>query len=125
MLAILEFSTPPNPVFRALYRFYSGALLPAVGGWISGDRSAYTYLPDSVRKFPGAELLAAEMEAAGFTRVRFRRMTCGIVALHTGLSGLRRRKGQSPFHCRARYVRKWGQWCLSPFHEMAQAPVRG
>jgi demethylmenaquinone methyltransferase/2-methoxy-6-polyprenyl-1,4-benzoquinol methylase len=87
MLAILEFSTPPNPVFRALYRFYSGALLPAVGGWISGDRSAYTYLPDSVRKFPGAELLAAEMEAAGFTRVRFRRMTCGIVALHTGLSG--------------------------------------
>lgn len=87
MLAILEFSTPPNPVFRALYRFYSGTLLPAVGGWISGDRSAYTYLPDSVRKFPDAETLAAEMEAAGFTRVRFRRMTFGIVALHTGLSG--------------------------------------
>lgn len=87
MLAILEFSTPPNPVFRALYRFYSGTLLPAIGGWISGDRSAYTYLPDSVRKFPDAETLAAEMEAAGFTRVRFRRMTFGIVALHTGLSG--------------------------------------
>lgn len=87
MLAILEFSTPPNPVLRALYRFYSGTLLPALGGWISGDRSAYTYLPESVKKFPGAELLAAEMEAAGFTRVRFRRMTLGIVALHTGLSG--------------------------------------
>ena len=87
MLAILEFSTPPNPVVRALYRFYSGRFLPALGGWISGDRSAYTYLPDSVRKFPGAEELAAEMEAAGFTRVRFRRMTFGIVALHTGLSG--------------------------------------
>jgi demethylmenaquinone methyltransferase/2-methoxy-6-polyprenyl-1,4-benzoquinol methylase len=87
MLAILEFSTPPNPVFRALYRFYSETLLPALGGWISGDRSAYTYLPDSVKKFPGAELLAAEMEGAGFTRVRFRRMTFGIVALHTGLSG--------------------------------------
>ncbi len=87
MLAILEFSTPPNPLVRALYRFYSQTLLPALGGWISGDRGAYTYLPDSVRKFPGAELLAAEMEAAGFTRVRFRRMTFGIVALHTGLSG--------------------------------------
>jgi demethylmenaquinone methyltransferase/2-methoxy-6-polyprenyl-1,4-benzoquinol methylase len=87
MLAILEFSTPPNPLLRALYRFYSFTLLPAIGGWISGDRSAYTYLPDSVKKFPGAELLAAEMEAAGFTRVRFRRMTFGIVALHTGLSG--------------------------------------
>ena len=87
MLAILEFSTPPNPVIRALYRFYSETLLPALGGWISGDRSAYTYLPDSVKKFPGAELLAAEMEAAGFTRVRFRRMTFGVVALHTGLSG--------------------------------------
>lgn len=87
MLAILEFSTPPNPVLRALYRLYSGTLLPALGGWISGDRNAYAYLPDSVRKFPGAELLAAEMEAAGFTRVRFRRMTFGIVALHTGLSG--------------------------------------
>ncbi|MGB9610039.1 MAG: bifunctional demethylmenaquinone methyltransferase/2-methoxy-6-polyprenyl-1,4-benzoquinol methylase UbiE [Bryobacteraceae bacterium] len=87
MLAILEFSTPPNPVLRALYRLYSETLLPALGGWISGDRNAYTYLPDSVRKFPGAELLAAEMEATGFTRVRFRRMTFGIVALHTGLSG--------------------------------------
>ncbi len=87
MLAILEFSTPPNALVRALYRFYSQTLLPALGGWISGDRSAYTYLPDSVRKFPGAEMLAAEMEAAGFTRVRFRRMTFGIVALHTGLSG--------------------------------------
>ncbi len=78
---------PGGMLVRALYRFYSQTLLPALGGWISGDRSAYTYLPDSVRKFPGAELLAAEMEAAGFTRVRFRRMTFGIVALHTGLSG--------------------------------------
>lgn len=87
LVAILEFSTPPNPLVRALYRFYSGTLLPALGGWISGDRGAYVYLPESVKKFPGAEQLAAEMEAAGFTRVRFRRMTFGIVALHTGLSG--------------------------------------
>lgn len=86
-LAILEFSTPPNPVFRALYNLYSRRILPLAGALISGDRHAYTYLPESVRKFPTAEVLAAEMEAAGFTRVRFHRFTFGIVALHLGLAG--------------------------------------
>jgi len=87
MLAILEFSTPPNAVVRAGYNLYSKTVLPAVGGLISGTKDAYTYLPESVRKFPGAERLAAEMEAAGYTRVHFQRMTFGIVALHTGLAG--------------------------------------
>lgn len=87
MLAILEFSTPPNPLFRSLYGFYSMRVLPAVGGLVSGDSDAYKYLPESVSKFPGAELLAAEMEGAGFTRVTFARLTFGIVALHTGLAG--------------------------------------
>ncbi|MBI4891895.1 MAG: bifunctional demethylmenaquinone methyltransferase/2-methoxy-6-polyprenyl-1,4-benzoquinol methylase UbiE [Acidobacteria bacterium] len=87
MLAILEFSTPPNPLFRGLYRFYSTRILPAIGGLVSGDSDAYTYLPESVRKFPGAEALAAEMEGAGFTRVRFTRLTFGIVALHIGVAG--------------------------------------
>jgi demethylmenaquinone methyltransferase / 2-methoxy-6-polyprenyl-1,4-benzoquinol methylase len=87
MLAILEFSTPPNPVFRGAYGFYSRRVLPAVGGMISGSKDAYTYLPESVRKFPPAEGLAAEMEGAGFTRVKFERLTFGVVALHTGLAG--------------------------------------
>lgn len=82
--AILEFSQPPNPLFAALYDFYSRRLLPAVGGLMSGSRDAYAYLPESVRKFPGAERLAEEMRAAGFTEVRFERMTFGIVALHLG-----------------------------------------
>jgi demethylmenaquinone methyltransferase / 2-methoxy-6-polyprenyl-1,4-benzoquinol methylase len=86
-LAILEFSTPPNPLFRAFYGFYSTKVLPVVGGWVSGASDAYKYLPDSVRKFPSAEVLAAELEGSGFTRVEFKRMTFGIVALHTGLSG--------------------------------------
>ncbi|MBI5083995.1 MAG: bifunctional demethylmenaquinone methyltransferase/2-methoxy-6-polyprenyl-1,4-benzoquinol methylase UbiE [Acidobacteria bacterium] len=86
-LAILEFSTPPNPIFRGLYSFYSRTILPAAGGLISGSKDAYTYLPESVRKFPLAEGLAAEMEGAGFTRVKFERLTFGIVALHTGLAG--------------------------------------
>ncbi len=82
--AILEFSQPPSAVFAALYSFYSRRILPAIGGAVSGDRSAYEYLPDSVRKFPNAEQLAAMMREAGFIEVRFERMTGGIVALHLG-----------------------------------------
>ena len=52
--AILEFSQPPNRAFAALYNFYSQHVLPVIGGMLSGSRDAYTYLPESVRKFPGA-----------------------------------------------------------------------
>jgi demethylmenaquinone methyltransferase / 2-methoxy-6-polyprenyl-1,4-benzoquinol methylase len=55
-----------------------------IGGWLSGDREAYIYLPDSVRKFPGPEELARAMREVGFGEVRFERMTGGIVALHLG-----------------------------------------
>jgi len=82
--AILEFSTPPNPWMARFYGFYSKNILPTIGGWISGSRDAYSYLPESVRKFPGAEELANQMRAAGFSNVRFERMTAGIVALHLG-----------------------------------------
>jgi demethylmenaquinone methyltransferase/2-methoxy-6-polyprenyl-1,4-benzoquinol methylase len=84
MAAILEFSQPPNPVFARLYRFYARRVLPAVGGWLSGSREAYTYLPDSVDKFPDAGELARWMQGAGFRGVGFERMSAGIVALHTG-----------------------------------------
>jgi demethylmenaquinone methyltransferase / 2-methoxy-6-polyprenyl-1,4-benzoquinol methylase len=82
--AILEFSQPPNPVFGALYRFYSRRVLPVIGGALSGSRDAYAYLPESVRKFPAPEELAEMMRAAGFGRVEFERLTGGIVALHLG-----------------------------------------
>jgi demethylmenaquinone methyltransferase / 2-methoxy-6-polyprenyl-1,4-benzoquinol methylase len=80
--AILEFSKPPNPLFRTLYDFYSRRILPAIGGAISGSRDAYTYLPESVRKFPAPEELSEMMRAAGFATVEFERLTGGIVALH-------------------------------------------
>lgn len=83
-LAILEFTTPSNPLVAQAYGFYSRAVLPAVGGLISGSRDAYTYLPESVRKFPDADGLAEQMRDAGFAQVRFERMTVGIVALHLG-----------------------------------------
>jgi demethylmenaquinone methyltransferase / 2-methoxy-6-polyprenyl-1,4-benzoquinol methylase len=82
--AILEFSTPPNPAFNALYGFYSRSILPRIGGLLSGASDAYTYLPESVRKFPDADGLAANMRSAGFRNVSYQRMTFGIVALHTG-----------------------------------------
>ena len=83
-VAILEFSTPPNGLVARVYDFYSRAILPRVGGWISGSGEAYSYLPESVRKFPNATGLAEQMRAAGFANVRFHRMTAGIVALHLG-----------------------------------------
>lgn len=84
-LAILEFSQPPNALFAKFYSFYSNHVLPRIGAAISGAGEAYTYLPESVRKFPDAPGLASLMEQTGYRQVRFERMTFGIVALHTGV----------------------------------------
>ena len=82
--AVLEFSSPVVPGFRALFRFYFTRLLPRIGGWLSGSRGAYRYLPDSVSRFPDQERLAALMRGAGFEEVGYRNLTGGIAALHTG-----------------------------------------
>jgi demethylmenaquinone methyltransferase/2-methoxy-6-polyprenyl-1,4-benzoquinol methylase len=84
VFALLEFSQPTNRTFAALYGFFSTRVLPRVGGLVSGSPDAYKYLPESIRKFPGAEDLAASMRRAGFSRVEFERMTGGAVALHRG-----------------------------------------
>jgi len=81
--AILEFAEPPGRVFGALYRFYFRNVLPRLGGMISGNASAYSYLPNSVSKFPPPEELKSHLERAGFVGVRFERWTGGIVTLHT------------------------------------------
>jgi demethylmenaquinone methyltransferase/2-methoxy-6-polyprenyl-1,4-benzoquinol methylase len=86
MAAILEFSEPPNPVFAALYHFYSRRILPLIGGALSGSRDAYTYLPESVRKFPSPEELADQMRRGGFEQVRYERFTGGIATLHLGVT---------------------------------------
>jgi demethylmenaquinone methyltransferase / 2-methoxy-6-polyprenyl-1,4-benzoquinol methylase len=83
-LAILEFSQPSNPAFGALYGFFSTRVLPWVGGMVSGSPDAYSYLPESIRKFPGAEALGDAMRSNGFSKVEFERMTGGAVALHLG-----------------------------------------
>ena len=81
---ILEFAEPPGKVFGAVYRFYFRRVLPILGGMISGDASAYGYLPNSVSAFPSPEALQSQFERAGFDRVHFERWTGGIVTLHAG-----------------------------------------
>jgi demethylmenaquinone methyltransferase/2-methoxy-6-polyprenyl-1,4-benzoquinol methylase len=80
---ILEFAEPPGKAFGALYRFYFRHILPILGGMISGNAPAYTYLPNSVSAFPSPEELKLHFERAGFADVRLERWTEGIVTLHT------------------------------------------
>jgi len=84
-LTILEFSSPVVPGLKAFYDWYSLHVLPRIGAWISGDASAYTYLPESIRTFPDQRALAAELECAGFREVRWTNLSGGIVALHVGV----------------------------------------
>jgi demethylmenaquinone methyltransferase/2-methoxy-6-polyprenyl-1,4-benzoquinol methylase len=84
---ILEFSTPPSALVRAVYGFYSNRLLPLVGGLISGNRGAYRYLPESISRFPSPAKLADQLRAAGFTNVRWDLLTLGTVAVHVGTRG--------------------------------------
>ena len=84
--AILEFSQPPNALFRAVNNLYCRRILPWIGGLVSGAPDAYTYLPESVRKFPAAPELAEGMRRAGFQRVSYDYLTGGAVALHLGVA---------------------------------------
>jgi demethylmenaquinone methyltransferase/2-methoxy-6-polyprenyl-1,4-benzoquinol methylase len=81
-VAVLEFSKPKAPVLRSLFGMYFKKLLPLVGGWISGSKSAYEYLPDSVSRFPDQDELVAIMKEAGFEAVSYQNLTGGIAALH-------------------------------------------
>lgn len=81
---ILEFSTPRSPLVNTGYQLYFRHILPAIGGVISGHRSAYRYLPRSVANFPIMEELASRMRTAGFSDVRWRSVTLGIAAIHVG-----------------------------------------
>lgn len=83
-VAVLEFSSPVVPGFRALFQFYFTRVLPRIGGLVSGSRGAYEYLPDSVSRFPDQERLAALMRGVGFEEVEYQNLTGGIAALHLG-----------------------------------------
>lgn len=84
---ILEFSTPRVALLRTAYLFYFHKVLPLIGGLISGHRTAYQYLPQSVANFPETTILADRMRAAGFADVAFTTLTFGIAAIHVGEKG--------------------------------------
>lgn len=81
-LVCLEFSTPPNAVWRALYGFYLKHLIPFWGGLITGDREGFVYLSRSIKAFPNQQGLARMMEKAGFEDVTWKNYTGGIAAVH-------------------------------------------
>jgi demethylmenaquinone methyltransferase/2-methoxy-6-polyprenyl-1,4-benzoquinol methylase len=83
-MAVLEFSKPQTPGLRTLFQFYFTKLLPLMGGAISGSRSAYTYLPDSVQTFPDQNQLASLIGKVGFAEVSYQNLTGGVAALHLG-----------------------------------------
>lgn len=83
-VAVLEFSRPANAMVRPLFGLYFTKVLPLMGGLISGSRSAYSYLPASVQKFPDQHQLSLLMQRAGFDQVEFENLTGGIAALHMG-----------------------------------------
>jgi demethylmenaquinone methyltransferase/2-methoxy-6-polyprenyl-1,4-benzoquinol methylase len=81
---VLEFSRPTAGLVRAAYDAYSFAVIPALGKLVANDRDSYQYLVESIRQHPPQEKLKEMMEAAGFDRVEYHNLACGIVAVHTG-----------------------------------------
>ena len=80
----LEFSNVDVPGLDALYELYSFQVIPRIGQAVTGDREAYRYLVESIRKFPKPKAFAQMIEQAGFRRVSFTPMAGGVVALHSG-----------------------------------------
>ena len=80
----LEFSAVNVPGIDALYELYSFNVIPRIGAAVTGDREAYQYLVESIRKFPKPPVFARMIETAGFRRVSVTTMTAGVVALHSG-----------------------------------------
>ena len=84
-IAILEFTEPPNGLWGDFYRWYFCKVLPRIGGLISGQQSAYAYLPKSVARFFQPHELAAFLSIVGYQSVDYRVWTLGTVALHTAV----------------------------------------
>jgi demethylmenaquinone methyltransferase / 2-methoxy-6-polyprenyl-1,4-benzoquinol methylase len=81
---ILEFSKPDGLLFGKFFTLYFKYIVPVVGRWISRDRSAYDYLPESVDAFPRGQTFLDIMSGAGFKQTTCRRLTFGICSIYTG-----------------------------------------
>ena len=83
-LMVLEFSQLPNEGLQKLYDLYSFNVIPKMGKLIANDADSYQYLVESIRKFPDQELFASMIREAGFDMVKYRNLSMGIAALHSG-----------------------------------------
>jgi demethylmenaquinone methyltransferase / 2-methoxy-6-polyprenyl-1,4-benzoquinol methylase len=83
-LLVLEFSLPKLPILRAMYRFYLHRVLPLFGSFITGVKSAYDYLGDSIEEFPSGAAMCELMAKNGCGRTTFEPLTGGIVTIYTG-----------------------------------------
>jgi len=83
-IMILEFSKLPNPMMQKAYDLYSFNVIPKIGEIVVGDKDSYQYLVESIRKFPDQVSFANMMIEAGFENVKFRNLTFGVAALHSG-----------------------------------------
>lgn len=83
-LLVCEFSKPPRALFRAGYAAYMRFIMPGIVDATSSNPEAYTYLADSIADWPDQVTLSQWIRGAGFTRVTYRNLTAGVVALHRG-----------------------------------------
>jgi len=82
-LLVLEFSLPTTPILRAIYRFYLHRCLPLFGSFLTGTKTAYDYLGDSIEEFPSGGAMCELMAENGFTHQTFEPLTGGIVTIYT------------------------------------------
>ena len=83
-LMVLEFSQLPNDGLQSLYDAYSFNVIPRMGQMIAGDRDSYQYLVESIRNFPDQETFLSMIRRAGFDQAKYRNLSFGIAALHSG-----------------------------------------
>jgi demethylmenaquinone methyltransferase / 2-methoxy-6-polyprenyl-1,4-benzoquinol methylase len=83
-IVVLEFSRPAQFPFRQFYFFYFRRVLPILGRLVSRSKDAYTYLPDTVMRFPEGDAFCAILAKVGFTNVQQQRLTFGIATIYTG-----------------------------------------
>ena len=84
-ILVLDFCEPTTPLFRQLYSFYFHKVLPTVGGLVSGERQAYSYLPRSVGHFPQRQSFVELLDEAGFVETDYTLLTLGISAVYQGI----------------------------------------
>ena len=83
-IAVLEFGSIPNDLLQTIYDKYSFNIIPKLGEIVAGDKESYQYLVESIRKFPEQEKFSKLLSSKGFQNVKYRNLSFGIVAIHSG-----------------------------------------